>query len=54
MAFDGENLTVNLIKPDAIESGDFIYQHDVLLREGCSEAHEHRLALLDLASRQRS
>jgi len=54
MAFDGENPTVNLIKPGRRSNlGDFIYQHDVLLREGLlGGAMSTAWALLDLASRQ--
>ena len=54
MAFDGENLTVNLIKPGRRSNlGDFIYQHDVLLREGLlGGAMSTAWPLLDLASRQ--
>ncbi len=54
MAFDGENPTVNLIKPGRRSNlGDFVYQHDVLLKEGLlGGAMTTAWPLLDLASRQ--
>jgi hypothetical protein len=53
-AFDGENLTVNLIKPGRRSNlGDFIYQHDVLLKEGLlGGTMTTAWPLLDLTLRQ--
>jgi len=54
LAFDGENLTVNNIKPGRRTNlGDFVYQHDVLLKEGLlGGTMTTAWPLLDLASRQ--
>ncbi len=54
LAFDGENLTVNNIKPGRRSNlGDFVYLHDVLLKEGLlGGTMTTAWPLLDLAARQ--
>ncbi len=54
MAFDGQNLTVNYIKPGRRSNlGDFVYLHDVLLKEGLlGGTMTTAWPLLDLAVRQ--
>jgi hypothetical protein len=53
-AFDGENVTVNNIKPGRRSNlGEFVYQHDSLLKEGLlGGTMTTAWPLLDLASRQ--
>ncbi len=54
MAFDGDNVTVNSIKPGRRSNlGDFIHLHEILLKEGLlGGATTTAWPLLDLASRQ--
>lgn len=54
MAYDGENLTVNNIKPGRRSNlGDFVYLHNVLLKEGLlGGTMTTAWPLLDLAARQ--
>jgi len=54
LAFDGANLNVNYINPGRRSNlGDFIYQHEILLKEGLlGGTMTTAWPLLDLASRQ--